>query len=699
MKRKIYVISTLLLTIIGVIGGSYAYLKAEEKSQNPSSIVLGKVDVVLLTDISSVNMDKTYPMPDSEGLKNEKVTFQIQNQSTMTANYKVSLVDNETVKSTILNSDVRYQLTRKNETTGETTTFEINKLDNLGLIDEGTIEVGVIYTYELILWIDINANPNNQNFSKVVQVEGIQISNLDQSGANFPELLNNMIPVYYDKTSDTEGVWRVADSTNLNETYQWFDYSDYMWANAVTVKENSTLTTLTLSDGTTEACTGENNICTRDDYLNSDMGTVIPMDDITTMWVWIPRYKYTMFTGLNEPSEEQLIEVTFEHGIDKTGTVKCTDNIQTATDSASSETCTDSTYGSIIKDKSTYTHPAFTFGSEELTGFWMAKFEMSTDDDNSACTSTSVTSTCDTADLNILIKPDTLSLRYQTVSNEFASIRRMETYNNIHGFTQSENATTWLDSNSYLTSEIQNDSNNFDTHMLKNMEWGAVAYLSQSQYGKWSNPLYSGNYRRVYKNNYYSSSGYIYRTGYSGGNYNSSTSTTTTYLYNDMTITATGQGYRGAGASTTGTVYGIYDMNGGAYERVMGNMVNSSGNFYPSGAGTWSTATSGNIPNDKYYDKYSYNGSQYSINSQSRGKLGDATKEATTTFGSQTGGWGGVYHFMPNSSYPWFSRGGTSSISDHWGLTYSNYSYGNSNGNSSSRPAVVVSREFPWLSE
>ena len=696
MKRKIYIIATLLLTIIGVIGGSYAYLKTEVESKNPSSIVLGNMDVVLLTDISSVSLNKTYPMLDSEGLKNEKVTFKIQNQGTMSSNYKVSLVDNETVKSTMANSSVRYQLTRKNEATNETTTLEIKNLDALGLIDEGTIEVGVIYTYELILWIDINANPNNQSFSKVIQVEGMQVSNLDKSGANFPELLSNMIPVYYDKTSDTEGVWRVADSTNLNETYQWFDYNDYMWANAVTVKETSTLTTLTLSDGTTKSCTGTNGVCTRDDYLNSSMGTVIPMDDITTMWVWIPRYKYTMFTGLNEPSEEQLIEVTFEHGIDTTGTITCQDNILTASDSASSETCTDSTYGSIIKNKSTYTHPAFTFGEEELTGFWMAKFEMSTDD--TTCINSKNATNCNKTDLNILVKPSVDALSYQTISTEFASIRRMEIYGNIHGFSQSENATSHLDGNSYLTGEILNDNNNFDTHMLKNMEWGAVAYLSQSSYGKWSNSLYSGNYRRVYKNNYYTSSNNVYKTGYSGGNYNSSYSTTNTYLYNDMTITATGQGYRGTGASTTGTIYGVYDINGGLYDYVMASHVNSSGNFYPSSAGTWVAATSGNIPNTKYYDKYSYNGSSYSTASQTRGKLGDGTKEVTTTFGSFTGGWGGVSRYMPFSGYSWFNRGGLALVSNY-GVFNSNYYGGDQNSLHGTRPVLAVSRDFPWLSE
>lgn len=730
-----------------------------------------------------------------------------------------------------------------------------------------------------------------------------------------------MIPVYYDKVSDTEGVWRVADSKNLNETYKWFDYKDFMWANAVTVNKDimdnykgysgpetvkedipvtietneegyvskqvssyangnkgvqsstsshkltfttsseGTLTfdysvgsesnydklTITINDGTTTTTlvsaisgtssgskevaltadtsytltatytkdgSGDKNgdtatisnvvitstlstplvevpdatypwgatvgdttfevstyteakkqlastsytydettgiftlsddasltaytsgsigkyTCNSDtktscvklyeikSYVNGivtsvdihqgsvvgslggQLGQEVKMEDITTMWVWIPRYKYTIWSGNNDSSEEQLIEIEFEHGIDKTGTVTCVDNIQTASDSASSETCTDSTYGSIVNGKSTYTHPAFTFGKEELTGFWMAKFEMSTDDET--CLTSQSSTNCSKTGLNILIKPNEQSLRYITVSNMFANIRGMETYNNIHGFTQSESATSHLDANSYLTGDIQNDSNNIDTHMLKNMEWGAVAYLSQSQYGKWANPLYTGNYRRVYKNNYYlsSSSIYYYKTGYSSGTYNGSgtTSTSSTFLYNDMTIVTEGRGYRGAGASTTGTVYGVYDMNGGAYDYVMGNMVNSSGNFYPYSAGTWSTSTTGNISNEKYYDKYSYNTSDYSATSQTRGKLGDATREATTTFGSSTGGWGGVYRYLPTSSNPWFKRGGNSCNTIHWGVFVSNYNNGVSINLSSSRPSLVVSREFPWLTE
>ena len=49
--------------------------------------------------------------------------------------------------------------------------------------------------------------------------------------------------------------------------------------------------------------------------------------------------------------------------------------------------------------------------------------------------------------------------------------------NNIYGFKESE----------------------VDTHAMKNLEWGAVAYLSQSKYGKYGNPNYEGANKRCFK--------------------------------------------------------------------------------------------------------------------------------------------------------------------------------------------------------
>ena len=901
MKKKIFVFIFLLLVIIGV-SSSYAYLKAEKGSSNNNSLTVNTLDVILLTDINNINLNNEEPKEDSEGLSNPSTTFSIKNNAGMVASYKVSLVDG-TTKSTVINKDVKYRLKRTNATTNETVTMDIKNLDGTGLIDTGIIEANQVYNYELVMWLDINSNPNGLVFSKNILVEGMQVASLDESGANYPELTDNMIPVYYDKTSDTEGVWRVADKKNLNETYKWFDYNDFMWANAVTVNKDvmdnyygysgadtskemnvnietneevsetkavttytsgnkgvdsstSTATfkfttssagvltfdysvssetnydklTIKINNGSTDttlvnAISGtlngskEYNLVANTSYtltasytkdsssangsdqatisnititstLSSDLaytadatypytsetkdvtfvtpakkqmaassytydettgiytltnpqsiaytssnvgyytcnssvkttcvkmyeikalnnqnvvttvnvhkgankgdfasvlGQEVKMEDITTMWVWIPRYKYVIFNGNNGLSEEQEIKIQFEHGIDKTGTVSCTENILTANDSSSSETCTDTTNGTIVNNKSTYTHPAFTFGDEELTGIWYAKFEMSTDQ-TSECVTSQSTTNCDKVHDNIYVKPDQISLRYQKIANEFQSIRNMELFNNIHGFNQNETATT-----SSQTGEITNDNNNIDIHMQKNMEWGAATYLAYSKYGKYGNSLYTGIYKRVYKNNWYQNASglYIYKTGYSGYSYNASSSTTNTTSYNDLTDLGSGKGYKGAGASTTGTVYGIYDMNGGAWDYTMGNEVNTSGAFYSSSAGFTTN------PLSKYYDKYSYNTSNYSKESISRGHLGDATREMTKKYINGTGGsWEDSFRHFPYSNYSWFGYGGDSLSTYGYGITLSYYANGNGYNTNSSRPVLVVSRNFPWL--
>ena len=121
-------------------------------------------------------------------------------------------------------------------------------------------------------------------------------------------------------------------------------------------------------------------------------------------------------------------------------------------------------------------------------------------------------------------------------------------------------------------------------------------------------------------------------------------------------------------------------MSGGAYEYVMGNMVNSSGEFYPSGAGTFS-------PDAKYYDAYTYNTSD---TTHGRGKLGDATKETLKTFGSTTGGWYSDYAIFPSSSSSWFGRGGSASAGAYAGIF--GFSGRTGSGGSSYSARLVVSR-------
>ena len=416
-------------------------------------------------------------------------------------------------------------------------------------------------------------------------------NNIDTSGANVPVLASNMIPVYYDEANS---VWKKADKNNSQKDYRWYSYSstgEYkgMWANAVTVKEAN-----------------------RQTYLNATPGTTISMDDITTMWVWIPRFNAVTPNGYNGGTQVKpnAIDVTF---------VK------------PNETAID----------------AFTFVDKQLSGFWYGKFETShttlassTTANNLGCTN----ETCSNAN-GIIIKPNVKSLKYNNVSNFFFASRSMEQPNNSFGFVSSE----------------------VDTHMSKNNEWGAVAYLTQSIYGRCtsSTSCTEIGINNSMDNNYKSTTGYGAPPG-----------------SDDNVLNGAYNTPRGKDASTTGTIYGIYDMSGGALEYVMGVSADTNGkprSGYDSSSNSGftgilnngTTYTGVSFPDSKYYNLYT--GSSY-------------TGHALT----ETKNWYSDDASFVSSSYPWFIRGGYSSFNTSAGVFYF---HRNDGYHVSSSSRLVISNE------
>ena len=392
---------------------------------------------------------------------------------------------------------------------------------------------------------------------------------------NAPVLASNMIPVYYDETAET---WKKADLVNPNNTYKWYDYNNGMWANAVTVTSSS-----------------------RSKYLNASIGTAISMNDITTMWVWIPRFNAVTPSNYNGGTKTSpgAIDVTF---------VK------------SNETAID----------------AFTFGNKELSGFWYAKFETShstltssTTNNNLGCSN----ERCSNAN-GIIIKPNVKSLRRNNISNFFFASRSMEQTGNSFGFVSTE----------------------VDTHMSKNNEWGAVAYLTQSIYGRCTD---STTCSEVGINNSHDSNNNL-TTGY--GAPAGSNSSVTNGAYNTTL---------GKNASTTGTIYGIYDMSGGASEYVMGVFADTNGkprSGYNSSDNSGftgmlengTTYTGITFPDSKYYNLYT--GLSY-------------TGHALT----KTKNWYSDSASFVDTVYPWFIRGGYSLNSKYAGVFNFNCYSGASN--------------------
>ncbi len=649
-KKKLMMISLSLFAIAIVSFGTYALWNSELLTGN-NSISSGQVKMSY-TESNEIGMDNALPIKDEEGkVLTNYFDFQVlsyiktraNDDTERKINYKVVL-EPITVDNPLSDSEIKVYLT-KIENGNETVVVEpttIDQISNYILSSQDEVfsnnKAEVITSYRLRAWIDSKVDTNKLSEKKYsykfrVNVNSGNITNekpkLDTSGANAPELTSNMIPVYYDSTSDS---WKKADSNNAKEANKWYDYDNKMWANAVTVSETN-----------------------RQTYLKADAGTTIPMDDINTMWVWVPRYTYT-YLNTNTPQE---INIKFEKGTASTGTIKCTDNV-TGT-SSTSETCTDTTNNGLVAGTSTYTHPAFWWDKnddsirtddEELTGIWVGKFEVSSDTACTALDNVAVGSGCNLQTIRPRVLPNATSWRGAQVGTFFNGIQKMSATGNQYGFATTD-----------------------ETHMMKNMEWGAVTYLSHSKYGV--NKEVAINSANTYT---------------TGCGPQSAGSTSNGATCNSYTTTL------GQSASTTGNVYGVYDMSGGAYEYMMGNMVWSNGQQM-SGYSTrnnWNSAFTGYLGNDKtsftgtyafpskrYYDKYSYGTSNVEY---TRGKLGDATKEMAPT--GTTGNWYGDYALFVNSSSPWVLRGRYYSLGAVAGAFYFSSYYGSARADSSARAVI-----------
>ena len=218
--------------------------------------------------------------------------------------------------------------------------------------------------------------------------------------------------------------------------------------------------------------------------------------------------------------------------------------------------------------------------SDNLEGFWVAKYEMS-------------------GSTGVALKSifGVSSQRSQPIGTQYTSARQAR-----YGFTGQKGA----DGNTSF----------MNSHMIKNSEWGAVAYLTHSIYGRNRNEI----------------------TINTNGSYYTGGGTGTAYIANSV-------------QSTTGNTYGVYDMSGGAFERVSGyNSVGSNVTTY--GWGGLRPET----PSTRYATKY-YNttGSKSGVAIYQIGKVGDAKKEIYLGTGA---GWFNDEMLFAYAGQPFFLYGG-----------------------------------------
>ena len=520
-------------------------------------------------------------------------------------------------------------------------------------------------TFKINVWLDIDT-PNNElgkSFNAKVVTSGSAIyKTIDESGANHPKLSDDMLPVYY---SENDKSWHLADSSNMNNNYNWYNYDNKKWANSIVIKDsnreiyditgnnNLNITDLTVNNGnavinnnyldlnitnynyssisniirvkindlskdayfisndkmsyyynpynqvftfklgnnavssnqykldentwyilgytydgnnisfyvngtklSTSSINGiltdneiSNNYKTslniikngliygynqftpmtlKEYYLSSNLGTVINNNDISSQYVWIPRFKYKVWNVLGETNTDTYdanhkgIDIAFENLNSSSGTIYC-EGTNCYSDIAKTIPVSNNDNGKY------YTHPAFDTTTEKLYGIWVSKYE---------------------------------------VSNNY----EIKNGNNIL-------------TNTYLSTyynQIKNISDTYNYHVIKNTEWGALTYLTHSKYGLCDN----NSCKVIGTNNTYISG-------------------------SELTDT------------TTGNIYGIFDASGNGSEYTMANIT---------------TTDSLNL-NNSFFNGTPLGTDDYDLYTSNSFILGDATKELSQKNIDTTNNW------------------------------------------------------------
>ena len=596
-KKRIILISTIIVLVLSlVVAGTYAlWTWNSNVNKNVVFNTSKGMQYYIYYDAGESKFVGDFQVSDTyTGGIHTTITM---GKSSEVANIGLYATINMTIKaigSNLANSSaLKWVITKGNSTNPGTVLNSGNFIghslgDNIVLAP--SIEITTTNTeYTIWIWLDSSMNPGEEISGETIdasvwtQINQGSSSNEPEVEPNAPVLDDGLVPIVFDTSNGT--VIKTVSSTDSS----WYNYNNKEWANAVLVKTSGTQTRA---------------------YYKANPGVAIDESDILAYYVWIPRYKYKIWT-LEESSQgqEQTIDIVFES----------TSSISTGTG-----------VGEYI------THPAFWWDNdsdgvrdagEELAGIWVGKFE-----------------TTGTADSPTIL-PDVTSLRNQKVSVQFATAQKL-------------GGTTY------------GVSSSCDSHMMKNSEWGAVAYLSHSKYGV------NG---RVYINN--SSS---YYTGRSGGNVGGSTpinetytdQTSTTkynsygfytwdgYLLNYDTNTKSSTRDLTKVASTTGNITGIYDMSGGAYEFVMGVFANSDGQLWSGYNASLNSGFTGLVgssgtsytgipfPDSKYYNVYkASNGTTISALTACNGGVcyGHAL--------SETHEWYTDFSSFVDAYSPWLGRG------------------------------------------
>ena len=229
--RKKYialVIVTVVISIIALIGASYALLTMTIEGDKKVSLTAGilKVD---FDEGDNINLNEIAPMTDSQGLKTTPYTFTVTNTGNINAYYHVSLEEDS--NNTLDNSYLKMRLTSNDGYDSGVVKVSGYGTGEFDITSEATLEPEDTVTYNLWMWLDENADNSAQG--KLYQSK-IVVSSFDrEQGVTVSNALLNNIP---EENQYNDGVDTFITGEDPNN-YIW--YSGKLWR-AVSVNNSGT---------------------------------------------------------------------------------------------------------------------------------------------------------------------------------------------------------------------------------------------------------------------------------------------------------------------------------------------------------------------------------------------------------------------------------------------------------------------------
>lgn len=703
--KKNYIMALAIFFVIVSLSGTTYSLFIKSDTTNTFNYNTGILDLQFTED-EQITLESAFPKYDSEGVKQTPYTLTIKNTGSLTYQFDLKMLSSDS--DNVI--DNKYIKVKVNDELPHTL-FATNNVIASNLI----IYPGQELTFKIYIWLDIDT-PNNELgkkfIARVVSSGSAIYKTLDSSGANRPDLKDNMLPIYYDEVSKS---WKKADSSNTNETYRWYDYDKSMWANTVVLNDsNKQIYDLTRNNNLTidNPKINNGNLIIDENYLDiglsnynyDKISTILRLkvnkitndkiyfisnnkfsyyyDNQTHKFIYTDGYtivsssEYTISENtwyiIGYTYDESTVKFYVNGNLISTATIHSTLNdnntFKVGTDMTNSEisnltvgdiyiyntvleeqsinnnykTSINVIYDNLIAGYDEFTSmtikeyylskPVGTkINNEDVNSYfvwiprfkyklWNATGENNIDtynayqigidivfekDNESSGVIYCENLECYSDELKITKITQNDNGKYYThpafknLDEELSGIwvSKYEVSNNNQTIESKPNNEVWT--NNYLSSfyqSIKKIGNNYS--MIKNTEWGAITYLSHSKYGVCQN----NNCQAITPNTTYISGNNLYDT-------------------------------------TTGNIYGVYDMAGSATEFTMSNYTDNPNELSLTNSNFQNTPISNND-----YNLYYNNGFI----------LGDATKELSL----ESGIWYNSTNNFINSTNNWLARGG-----------------------------------------